>query len=72
MDDQPDTRRTYGHWSRDKAGERDGKPGAIRASLYVRQPIDLRSQQQDKTRPACSEMGGVMDVLAVLNFWEGK
>src|SRR5467141_442045 len=48
MDDQPDTRRTYGHWSRGKAGERDGKPGAIRASLYVRQPIDLRSQQQDK------------------------
>ena len=48
VDDQPNTRRGYGHWSRDKACVRDGKTGAIWARLYVRQPIDLRSHQQDK------------------------
>ena len=48
VDDHPNAGRAYGHWSRDKVCVRDGKTGAIWAGLHVRQPIDLRSQQQDK------------------------
>jgi hypothetical protein len=49
-----------------------GRPERFGLVSTFASPSICAVTNRTKTRPACSVMGGVMDVFAVLNFSEGK
>ena len=49
-----------------------GRPERFGLDSTFASPSTCAVTNRTKTRPACSVMGGLMDVCAVLNFSEGK